>query len=170
MMPCSSGRWNARSARIRPSGGSYTVTRTSGAPRSLQSETVQERCDQLLRRCRDVEGLAEVVAPTPVQDVPFLRDGPQLELLLVERACTLATLDPAQVLVERKGEEEAADVRLRLDVEKSPPQVVELLGRAPEVVDDEVTVASTPMVRDEQCDGRVQVPISSAGGGFAATR
>jgi hypothetical protein len=58
--------------------------------------------------------------------------------VLVDGARALPAPDAAEVLVERQGEEQAVDLGVRAGAEECAAQVVELRGRAPEVIDDEV--------------------------------
>jgi hypothetical protein len=92
-----------------------------------------------------------------VQDLSFFRDSLQFKLLLVERASTMPTLDSPKVLIKRQGQEKAANVGARVDMDQPPSQVVEILRRAPKVINDEVTVAEMSVVRYKQRDGQMQV-------------
>jgi len=122
-----------------------------------QSETEQERCGEVFRRCRDLEGFSQVTRATSVKSFPFFRDSPQFELVLVEWTFPPATLDSAKILIERQGQEKAVDIGVRIDIKEPATQVVEFLRCTPNMVDDEVAIPPTPMVRDEQGDGRMQV-------------
>ena len=76
-----------------------------------------------------------------------------LEVALVNRACRLPALDPPQILFDRQREQKAVE----FDVIKTPLKVGKLPFGPPDMLDDEIPVAKTPVMMDEQLDCRVQM-------------
>ena len=71
-----------------------------------------------------------------------------LELALVNRTCRLPAFDPPQILFDRQGEQEAVEsvvIEAALKVGKLP-------FSPPDMLDDEVPVAETPVMMDEHLD------------------
>src|SRR5688572_18984296 len=132
------------------SSASRPVARNRGS--SLQSEATHHLINEFIRCRRNVKRFSQIGFSIPEQGIPFFRDSLQLKLLFVEGAATLSTSDAAQILLERKRKEKTLDIGIAIDLVKAATQVCKLHGRIPHVIDYEVAVAKTPMVRDQKCD------------------
>ena len=124
---------------------------------SSQPKATHHRRNEFIGYRRDVEGFTYATTGTIEQGFPFFRDGPTFEVLFVDCACILATLDSAKIFIERQCEEKAVNVSVGVDIKKSTAQVGEFRRRTPQVVYDEMAIAKAPMMRDEQCYRRVQM-------------
>ena len=89
-----------------------------------RGEATQHLRDKLERRCRDVEGLAQVRAQR--QCLSFFRDSAQLELPLIDCTRPLPTLNASQVFVLGQRQQETPDISVGVERDEPTTQVSEL--------------------------------------------